>query len=129
MDIEQLTAAIEKVIESEKNQIKHLELVRGKMAEITSVAGEFRNIVGDGLQWKDIADFGKLVPQLVRLADDFGDLQGREKREFVVDVVWVVYKSIDPDIPWVPEIVENKLERFAVEQGVTFAVEALFAQK
>jgi len=80
-----------------------------------------------GLEWKDVAGIlGKLVPELMDVATTFKELEGQAKREFVVDCLWVLYKTIDPNIPWIPEPMETKLERLVVTRLGEAAVEAAY---
>ena len=56
----------------------------------------------------------------------FESTQTMENREFVVDAIWVIYKHYDPNIPWIPEWIENKLEQVVVGKLAEAAVEAAY---
>jgi hypothetical protein len=101
--------------------------VEEKMPEIAGLLEDLDEIFADGLQWEDVGKvLGQVVPELMEIADSLEGKTGEEKREFVADAMWVIYKHYDPNIPWIPEWVENKLEKVVVAKLAEAAVEAAF---
>jgi hypothetical protein len=101
--------------------------VTTQLPAVASILEEIDEALEDGFQWKDAATvLGAAIPELMKLADTFPDKTGAEKKQFVVDTVWVIYSHYNPDIPWVPEFVENKLEEIAVPKMAEFAIEAVY---
>jgi hypothetical protein len=102
---------------------------------ILDVVKGVHEVFGDGLQLSDAAHIGKIVAPLMRLAASFLDYEGMDKRRFVSEVVWLVYKTIDtyPDgqrnninIPFLFGVWERKIERGMVHFAAQMAVDALY---
>ena len=120
-----LTKIVE-VIASVKEDLSNAELVEEKVPEIEAVVKDVQEIFEDGFQWADVgAILGQVVPGLMDIAKTVEGKTGAEKKEFVVDCVWTLYKVFDPDIPYVPEFIENKLEKLVVHKATEMAVEAV----
>ena len=101
--------------------------VEEKMPEIAGLLEDLDEIFSDGLQWDDVGKvLGQVVPELMEIADSLEGKTGAEKREFVSDAIWVIYKHYDPNIPWIPEWIENKLEQVVVGKLAEAAVEAAY---
>lgn len=101
--------------------------VEEKMPEIAKVLEDLDDIFADGLQWDDAGKvLGQVVPDLMDVADGLEGTSGAEKRQFVVDAIWIIYKHYDPNIPWIPEWIENKLEQVVVGKLAEAAVEAAY---
>ena len=101
--------------------------VEEKLPEIAKVLDGLDDIFGDGLQWDDAGKvLGKVVPDLMDVAATLEGTSGVEKRQFVVDAIWIIYKHYDPNIPWIPEWIENKLEQVVVGKLAEAAVEAAY---
>jgi len=43
---------------------------------------------------------------------------GKIKKEYVVDAVKALYKHVDPDIPWIPAIIEGWIENAVLDKVV-----------
>jgi len=68
---------------------------------------------------------GQLVPELMDLAETYkNEMTGPERKQLVLDAVWVLYKTVDPNIPLIPEPFETKLERIVVRRATEAAIEA-----
>jgi hypothetical protein len=102
-----------------------------KLLAIVVTVGD---IFGDGLQLSDVAAVGKVVPDIMKLVKDL-DWPGSDKKEFVIDAVWLVYKTVDtyPDgkqnnvnIPFLMGSWETKVERAFISFAAGMAVDAVF---
>lgn len=92
-----------------------------------NISKEVEEILSDGFQWSDIGQIiGSVVPGLMDVANYLSEKSGKEKKEYVVDVVWVIYESIDPNIPWLPDFIEKYVERSAIRSITEAAVEAVY---
>lgn len=101
--------------------------VESHMQDLESALEKIHVIFGDGFQWSDIGAFiGEVVPDLMEVAKDFKEETGEEKKQFVVDAVTSIYFYYDPNLPWIPEWIETKLEKWVVPQLASAAIEAAY---
>ncbi len=100
-----------------------------ELPAIQAILEDTDKIFADGFQWADIpALIGLMVPRLMVLASD-SDLvgaTGEERKAFVVDAGTVIYFHYNPDWPWVPDFIENPIEKRVVPAMISGAVEAAF---
>lgn len=124
-DLAKLQAAISKA-----GQLKALVdpiRVESHMPELEEVLKALDNVFGDGFQWSDIPLFiGEVVPEFMDVAREFKEETGAEKKQFVVDAVVATYFYYDPDLPWIPEWIETKLEKWIVPKLAEAAIEAAY---
>lgn len=89
--------------------------VEEKLPDLVALTEDLDDIFGDGLQWDDVsAIFVRVVPRVMQIAESFGGRTGKQKKEFVIDSVYVLYKHYDPNIPRIPDFIENPLEAWLV---------------
>lgn len=81
--------------------------------------------LSDGLQWSDLKVLGEIVADFVDLAEGLEGKTGDEKAAFVESAVWLTYKHYDPDIPWVPEFIENRMEEILVRNVARAALNGI----
>jgi hypothetical protein len=116
------------VVDKISSSLQQPDLVKVKVPQIVDLLEDLQDILGDGLQWRDVAPIlGKVVPSLMELANSLEGKTGEEKKQFVVDSVWTIYKFYDPDIPWLPEPIESMLEQAVITRLAEAAVEAVYA--
>lgn len=124
-DLDTLKKAIVKV--GEAGAVKDVKAVDAHADELKAVLEELHEIFGDGFQWSDVPVFvGEVVPSLMDIAKEFKDASGAEKKQFVVDAVVTIYYYYDPNLPWIPEPFETKLEEWIVPRLAEASVEAAY---
>lgn len=100
--------------------------VERKLPQLVQLTEDLDDIFGDGLQWGDIsAVFTRVVPKVMQIAESLGGRTGKEKKAFVIDAVYVLYKHYDPDIPRIPNFIENRLEAWFVPMATEMIIDAL----
>lgn len=84
-----------------------------KESEIDSLAKAFAFVHG-------------IVPYLTKLVEVSSELvKGEDKREAVIEAVKYAYMQSNPDLPWIPEPFETKVEEWILEAGVPSLVDML----
>ena len=116
---------------SEENAAKFAE----HLEAIAAIVAEIKEAFGDGLDLSDLTVIGKVVGPIMKLASDFGDYEGEQKKEFVQEVVWTIYTTIDKgesgeennvNLPWLVGGIETKVEKWAIKFAAGMAIDALF---
>lgn len=136
-DIEKIKGLFLKAVDSVKDgmQSEDVEKVHENLDQINAIIEIIVDVFGDGLQLSDITAIGKAVAPAMKLAATFEGYAGEDKKRFVVELVWLVYRTIDtyPDgngnninVPWVFGSIERKLERAIVAFAAGMAVDALY---
>ncbi len=124
-DLAKLKAAISKA-----GQLKALVnpgRVESHMPELEEALKAMHDVFGDGFQWSDVPIFiGEVVPELMDVARAFKAETGAEKKQFVVDSVVTIYFYYNPNLPWIPEPFETKLEKWIVPKLAEAAIEAAY---
>jgi len=109
--------------------------VNENMQAILETVDIFHDIFGDGLQLTDVAKVGKAVEPLMKLAAGLEGYRGEDKRRFVTEMVWLMYRLVDtyPDgkhnnvnLPFVMGGLERKVERMIIGFAANMVVDALF---
>jgi len=102
---------------------------------ISTVAEDVVDILSDGFQIEDIAGFCKVVGPIMEMAKDISDLSKKEKEQFVVDTVWMIFHAVDtyPDgegnrinVPILFGGLERKFEKKMVDLATRSAVKAIY---
>jgi len=137
--IAELTGAFGKVLELVKGNDEVGETsysqIAEKLPELAEIADMVSEALEDGFQFSDVVAFGKVVSPIMKLASKLGDLGGEAKKQFVVDAVWLTYKTLDgyPDgnanninVPWLSGSVERRVERETITFCAEWAVNALY---
>lgn len=116
---------------SQENASKFTEKIDEIGELLNSVQVEFE----DGLQLSDFEVIGELVAPLMKIASEFSEYSGADKKKFVQEVVWTIYRTIDQgesgnenriNIPWVVGSLERGLEKWIIDFAAGLAVESLF---
>ena len=111
--------------------------VNENIAEVAKVVSTVEVAISDGLQWSDVSVIGKIVPDVMRMAAGFKDYGGLARRDFVIEVVWLVYRLVDtfPDgkrnninIPFLAGSFERRMERAVVAFAAGMAVDGLYGR-
>ena len=64
--------------------------------------------------------------QLVEVSKDI--VNGPDKKATVVEAVKYAYNEVDPDLPWIPEPIESKIEKWMLENGVPTLIDFLVSR-
>ena len=101
--------------------------VESHMPELEEALDSVHKVFGDGFQWADIPAFiGEVVPEFMDVAKMFKEETGEQRKQFVIDAVVATYFYYDPNIPWIPEPFESKIEAWAVPKLAEAAIEAAY---
>ena len=135
-DIEKIKDLFLKVMNATQGMSpKDTEKIKGNLDAVNEIIAIIVDVFGDGLQLSDITAVGKAVGPAMKLAAGFEDYEGADKKRFVVEVIWLVYRTVDtyPDgnhnninVPWVFGGIERKLEYAIVAFAAGMAVDALY---
>jgi hypothetical protein len=122
---------LEKVL----NKSENFPIINEKMDEIVKIADQVVGIAKDGLQFSDIISCFEIIGPLMRLSDSVSkDWSDEKKDQFVVEVVYLIYQTIDtyPDgkqnninIPFLFGKVEETFEQKVLEFATKAAIKAL----
>ena len=139
MELAELKGAVSIVLAQLKDSGEvnesHSELVTANIDTITEIVAELEHVFGDGLQWSDVTGLGECVAPIMKLASGFDELEGQDRKDFVIEVVWLAYKTVDgyPDgtknnvnLPWIGGAFETKVEKTVIKFAASFAVDALY---
>lgn len=137
MDMNEIQSIVETTFETVSSEMvpEDIERVRDHMTIIVELIASVDKVFGDGLQWDDITHIGEIVSPLMKLASSFYEYEGLDKKRFVIEVMWLVYRTIDtyPDgnrnninIPLAIGVWERRIERAVISLSVGMAVEALY---
>lgn len=73
----------------------------------------------DGFKMQEVAEFVvKCMVELVAIAKMYDGLSMEARKQEILDAVEQIYKSHNPDIPWVPEPFETMLESMLLDYVV-----------
>ena len=136
-DIEKIKGLLLDTMEGVKDEMtsEDVQKVREHTTELNRIIEAVLEVFGDGLQLEDVTKIGQIVGPVMKLAASFKDYAGTDKKRFVIEVVWLVYRTVDtyPDgnrnninIPFVFGSVERKLERGILSFAAGMAVDALY---
>jgi len=112
-----------------------VEKVNENLDGISELIETVEDVFGDGIQLSDVSRIGEIVGPAMSLAATFKDYEGEDKKRFVIDTVWLVYRAVDtfPDgnsnninIPFLAGGFETKVEKILVEFAAGMAVNALY---
>lgn len=144
-----ISQATEPVINSlslAKNELettKKLGNVMDKyMPEFSAMANAVVAAIGDGFQFSDLSAFSKIIVRVMEIANEIGGMTGEEKRDFVVDVIWLLYHEIDtgpdgsanrimvPGLNWLSAVgitsTEEAVERYVLGMSTRFAIDTVY---
>jgi hypothetical protein len=123
IDLEKLLGKVQELAGA--GSITKAEDLEDNLQNVKDIVDTVHDALADGLQWNDLKELGGIIADFVELAEGLEGKSGEEKADFVVDAVWVTYKCYDPDIPWVPDFIENKVEEVVVKNAARVALEGI----
>jgi len=119
------------------------ELMDKYADKFAEMAADVAEAVKDGLQLSDLMILGNIVPDIMKIAASVESASGEQKRQFVIDAVWLIYHSVDtgpdgqhnrikvPGAHWLSKLgmtaTEEKIERFILKLGTEFAINAAYS--
>ena len=81
-----------------------------------------------GVSFPKIRDFAFLcMKRLYKLSQRYDAMTEAERKAFVVGGVRGVYNEINPDIPGIPEFIENPLENYLLGMTIPMAYDMVHA--
>ena len=107
-----------------------MSLAEELAAKLGALVADAQARLKDGVQAEDVfRTLADAVSLGVRVAQDFADVPGAEKRQAVTESVLAFYDAvIQPlDIPWVPDMIADPLLRSVVEPLIGALIESLVA--
>jgi hypothetical protein len=120
------------------------ELMAKYSDKFAQMAADVSDVLKDGFQVSDLVVLGALVPDIMKIADELESAPGTQKKQFVVDAVWVIYHSVDtgpdgkhnrihvPGLSWLSKFgisaPEEKVERYVLKLATEMAVEAAYVR-
>lgn len=81
-------------------------------ALIDKVIAKYKSTLSDGFQVTDLVAWYPLASEAYDLANEL--FPDGAKREEVIEVAKYIYCAVDPNWPWIPETLENKLEQWTI---------------
>ena len=142
IDIEQIQTMFKDVVDGVRDSVIDLEpedreQVDKNSDQICKLIQSFVDIFGDGLQWTDFSKIGSIIAPLMTLAASFKDYRGKDKKRFVSEVMWLIYRVVDTypngngnniNLPFVFGTFERKLERYMITFATEMAIESLYSR-
>jgi len=131
--VKQIKDLIEEAKESMSSE--DVTKVNENITNIVEMLDVVKDVFGDGIQLKDASRIGEIVAPVMKLAASFKDYKGEDKKRFVSEIVWLVYRAVDtyPDgnhnninVPFLFGGIERKVERGFVTFAAGMAVDALY---
>jgi len=106
------------------------EITTEIQSDIDELTQKFEDYVKDGLKIHEIILFlFQAGSKLSEVVDSLQDVPGEQKKEVVMSVVRKVYEDRDPDIPWIPEPFESKLEDFCLDKVLSAFIEFIVRRR
>jgi hypothetical protein len=133
--VKELLAKVMELAGKQEMEVEDVSKVNDNITDLATIIEKVELAAENGLQWEDITVIGHIVPNIMKLAAGFGDYEGLDKRRFVIEVVWLIYRIVDtfPDgkqnninVPWLAGSFERKLERAVVAFAAGMAVDAVY---
>jgi hypothetical protein len=130
-------AVVEKVLALVKSDMpaEDITKVNENVDTIAALVTTIKDVFGKGLNVGAMSRVGELVAPLMLVAAGFKDYKGADKKRFVTEVLWLVYRVVDtyPDgkrnnikIPFVFGFIERRVERWAITLAAGIAIDALY---
>lgn len=87
--------------------------------QIQKIINSYKEFEKDGWTRPEMVRFGlDCIEILIPEAQQFNDMAGKAKKQWVIDTLKNAYFLVNPDIPWVPEPIETAIERFTVPRVI-----------
>lgn len=125
MNLTKLKTVLEDLLAKNLLKPKEADDLDDNLELVVGIVETAHEALSDGLQWKDLKVLGEIVVDFVELAEGLEGKTGDEKAAFVESAVWLTYKVYDPDIPWVPEFIENQIEEVLVRNVARAALNGI----
>lgn len=96
---------------------KTIEEVQQKIIQdVDALTKEFAEYQKDGLKADEVIKFIlEAATKLVETVEDAGGIPGAQKKELVISSVKDIYWKINPNIPFLPDVVETPLEKWLLD--------------
>ena len=137
MDLSNIKDAFETVLEIVKGDIEDTSYgkIKQQIPEFVELVDTIAPALADGLDFGDMVVLAQIVEPLMVIAGKVGDYTGKEKKQFVIDAIWLTYRTIDtyPDgtknninIPFLWGRGEERFERKIVTLAAGWAINGLY---
>jgi hypothetical protein len=137
MAVEDMGALLSAVLGNLEDDVTEANVVKFQehIDTIAGIVASIEEAFGDGLDFSDLHVIGQVVGPIMKLASNFGDFEGEDKKTFVQEVVWAIYTAIDKgpngdqnnvNVPWLVGALETKVEKKIIKFAAGMAVDALF---
>lgn len=138
--LDTLKTQAEKIMGDRSAAEEYTGEVLARLPEVAAIVEQFESAFADGFQAADLAVIGKVIPAMVKIAEQYEAWDVEQRETFVVDLVWLAYIVIDKgmdgtlnriNIPVLFGALEQKFERLMVAfvvKAVMHAMEAKAAQ-
>lgn len=109
------------------------DLVETLLPELQGIAMELVDGLKDGVGFGTFNKLATIIPKVMKVAESINQ-PGPDKKAFVQDALWIVYKTVDQgtdgtqnliDLPWIPSLIEPTIEKAVVRLVAGFCIEAL----
>ena len=85
-------------------------------AKIQELVDLYKELEKDGWEFEELVKFcSECILILIPQAQDFMDMAGSDKKQWVLDTIRTTYFMINPNIRGVPEPFETMLEKFTID--------------
>ncbi len=117
-----------------EDDLNHSDIIKPHLSKLSEIAQKVVDQLKDGFQWHDIMSLGVIIPDVMKIASEI-EITGAEKRNFVIEAVWIIYHSIDtgPDgkanrinLPLVFGSLEERIEKAIFKIATEFAINAAY---
>jgi hypothetical protein len=134
--LESLKKLIETALGADKKLLPDSDILKIEehIDEIVDIANSVIGIIDNKIEFGDLSKIGDVVEPLMTIASSFSEYKGEDKKRFVTEVVWLIYRAIDtyPDgnrnninIPFVVGILERKIERAIIVTATSIIVDVI----
>ncbi|MDH5543398.1 MAG: hypothetical protein OEY64_10605 [Nitrospinota bacterium] len=94
--------------------------------DIDKVTELFKEYQKDGFSLNEIAKFTfEAGTILVEAVEEIDGITGKQKKEAVKNAVVKAYKTVDPNIPWIPEPFETLLEDMLLDKTLDAFIDSI----
>lgn len=91
--------------------------------KIEEIIAGVKESLEDGFQFSDIAEWTPMILKAYDVAKTI--FEEDVDRARVTAMAQYIYWAVDPNLPWIPEWIENKIEKWAIiELAIPLAVNA-----
>ena len=100
------------------------------MAELKAkeIAAEIRPIIEKITAQNYTMAVMDAVGVAMKIAADYKETTGAQKKQFVISAVQLAYKEVNPDIPYLEGMTEDIFETYLVEKLIPATIEIIWKQ-